>query len=313
MKTVKIGDFPVGTEERAFIIAEIGINHNGDVVLAKKLIDMAVTAGCDAVKFQKRTIDVVYSIEELQKPRAVCKTILEKAIKRCVLSKEAEKRLIDSDFESSMNGDLKYALELKLEEYIEIDDYCKSKGIMWFASCWDEESVDFIDQFNPPCYKIASPSITDDDMLRHTRSKGKPIILSTGMSDDAIIERAVEVVGRDNLILMHAVSTYPAKNEELNLLAIPTMKERYRLPVGYSGHEVGIFPVVAAAVLGACALERHITLDRAMWGSDQPASVEPQGLEKIIGYVREWEQIKGDGIKKILPSEVPIIKKLRRK
>lgn len=313
MKTVKIGDFPVGTEERAFIIAEIGINHNGDVVLAKKLIDMAVTAGCDAVKFQKRTIDVVYSIEELQKPRAVCKTILEKAIKRCVLSKEAEKRLIDSDFEASTNGDLKYALELKLEEYVEIDDYCKKKGIMWFASCWDEESVDFIDQFNPPCYKIASPSITDDDMLRHTRSKGKPIILSTGMSDDAIIERAVEVVGRDNLILMHAVSTYPAKNEELNLLAIPTMKEHYRLPVGYSGHEVGIFPVVAAAVLGACALERHITLDRSMWGSDQPASVEPQGLEKIISYVREWEQIKGDGIKKILPSEIPIIKKLRRK
>lgn len=287
MSSVKIGNRVIGESQKIFFIAEIGINHNGSLDMAINLIDTAIKAGCDAVKFQKRTIDVVYSEDELSRPR-------------------------ESPF-GKTNGDLKRGLEFGPREYREINRYCHKKGIPWFASCWDEGSVDFIEKFNPPCYKISSASITDIGLLKHTASKGRPIIMSTGMSDDPIIERAIEAVGRENLILMHSVSTYPAKDEELNLLAIPAMKNRYKLPIGYSGHEVGIFPVLAAAVLGACTLERHITLGRAMWGSDQAASVEPQGLEKIISYLREWEQIKGDGIKKILPSEALIMKKLRRK
>lgn len=288
MNPVKIGDFSVGDSFPCFIVAEIGINHNGDIELAKKLIDAAVFAGCNAVKFQKRTVNVVYTSEELDKPR-------------------------ENPF-GLTNGDLKRGLEFGQKQYEEIDKYCKSKGIIWFASCWDESSVDFIDQFNPPCYKIASASLTDGELLRYHRRKGKPIILSTGMSDLPMIRRAVEVLGEGNLIIAHCTSTYPSKPEELNLLAIKTLKNTFEtIPIGYSGHEVGLATTVAAMVLGASVVERHITLDRSMWGSDQAASVEPQGMRILVQNIREIEKAIGDGNIRIYESEIPIIKKLRRK
>ena len=284
--TVQIGNHLVGDGQPCFIVAEIGINHNGSIEIAKKLIDAAALAGCDGVKFQKRTLDVVYTPEELATPR-------------------------ENPF-GATNGDLKRGLEFGEKEYKEIDAYCKEKKILWFASCWDEGSVDFMEQFNPPCYKIGSASITDDNLLRHHRSYGRPIIISTGMSTPEEIEHAVEVLGRDNLILLHCTSTYPSKVEELNLSAMGVMKERYGVPVGYSGHEVGLAPSIGAAALGACMVERHITLDRAMWGSDQAASVEWQGFWRLVKDIRALEQAMGDGVKRVYPSEVPIIKKLRR-
>jgi len=283
---VKIGDRFVGDGEPCFVVAEIGINHNGDLDIARKLISAAMLAGCEAVKFQKRTVDVVYSKEELARPR-------------------------ESPF-GDMNGDLKRGLEFGLEEYREIDDYCKSHKIMWFASCWDESSVDFIEQFKPPCYKIASASLTDDQLLRYLRATGRPIILSTGMSTIEQIDHAVEVLGTKDLIILHCTSTYPSKPEELNLQCIQTLKERYDVPIGYSGHETGLSTSVAAAALGACLVERHITLDRAMWGSDQAASVEPHGFSRMIRDIRANEQSMGDGVKKVYESEEPIIGKLRR-
>ncbi|HEX9368364.1 MAG TPA: N-acetylneuraminate synthase family protein [Vicinamibacterales bacterium] len=285
-KTVTIGNRPVGDSQPCYVIAEIGINHNGDIDLAKRLISVAVAAGCDAVKFQKRTIDVVYSAEELAKPR-------------------------ESPF-GATNGDLKRGLELDYYDYQEIDAYCRASKIAWFASCWDEQSVDFIDRFNPPCYKVASASLTDDNLLRHTRATGKPVILSTGMSTIEQIDHAVDVLGKENLILLHACSTYPAYYEELNLRAIPLMRERYGVPVGYSGHETGIASTVAASVLGACCIERHITLDRSMWGSDHAASLEPNGISRIVRDIRLVEQSMGDGVKRVYEREQPIIKKLRR-
>jgi len=278
----------IGKGEPIFVIAEIGINHNGDINLAKQLIDVAVRAGADAVKFQKRTIDVVYTPEELAKPR-------------------------ENPF-GPTNGDLKRALEFGQKEYEEIDRYCKEKRIMWFASCWDEQSVDFIAQFNPPCYKIASACLTDDELLKYTRSKGRLIILSTGMSTMEEVDHAVEVLGRHDLVLMHTVSTYPAKNSELNLLVIKKLQERFPdVPIGYSGHERGLPPSLCAAVLGAVVIERHITLDRTMWGSDQAASVEPQGLDRLVRDVHMFEEVRGDGVKRLLDSEIPIKEKLRRK
>lgn len=286
MSTIKIGDRLVGDDQPCYVIAEIGINHNGDIDLAKKLISLAVAAGCDAVKFQKRTVDVVYTAEELAKPR-------------------------ENPF-GATNGDLKYGLEFEKEEYDEIDRFCKSVKIPWFVSCWDEGAVDFIEGYNPPVYKIASASLTDDNLLKHTRATGKPIILSTGMSTYAEIDHAVDVLGKNNLILMHTTSTYPANYNELNLKAIPTMAERYGVLIGYSGHETGIATSVAAAVLGACCVERHITMDRAMWGSDQAASLAPNGITRMVHDIRLWEESKGDGIKRVYEREIPIIKKLRR-
>lgn len=283
---VNLGGRPVGDGHPAYIIAEIGINHNGSVELAKKLVDVAVESGCDAVKFQKRTVEVVYSAEELAKPR-------------------------ENPF-GPTNGDLKRGLEFGQEEYKEIDAYCKEKGMPWTASCWDEASVDFIEQFAPPFYKIASASLTDDNLLKHHRKYGRPIILSTGMSDIKLIEHAVDVLGKDDLILLHCTSTYPSKPSELNLAGIKTLKERFGVLVGYSGHEVGLATSVAAAVLGACVVERHITLDRSMWGSDQAASVEPQGVSRMVRDIRTIEVALGDGEIKIYDSEKPIISKLRR-
>ncbi|KJR99419.1 MAG: N-acetylneuraminate synthase [Peptococcaceae bacterium BRH_c4a] len=286
-KGVKIGGKFVGEGNPIYIIAEIGINHNGSIEIAKKLIDAAVESGCDAVKFQKRTVEVVYSSEELAKPR-------------------------ENPF-GSTNGDLKRGLEFGYNEYLEIDRYCKEKGIDWFASCWDEGSVDFIEQFNPPCYKIASASITDDNLLRHHKKYGKPIIVSTGMSNIEIIKNAIEVIGTEGLIILHCTSTYPCMPEELNLKGIKTLQEMFpNVPIGYSGHEVGLATTFAAAVLGACVIERHITLDRAMWGSDQSASVEPQGVKRLVRDIRELEKAMGDGVIRIYESEEPIIKKLRR-
>jgi N-acetylneuraminate synthase len=286
MHPVKIGDRLVGPGCPAYIVAEIGINHNGDVSLAKKLIDAAFEAGCDAVKFQKRTVEVVYSPEELARPR-------------------------ESPF-GATNGDLKRGLEFGTSEYGEIDAYCRERSIPWFASCWDEASADFVARFDPPCYKIASASLTDDNLLRHHRTLGKPIILSTGMSSPEQIDHAVEVLGKENLVILHCTSTYPARLEELNLKVIPALVERYDVPVGYSGHEVGLYTSLAAVVLGACFLERHITLDRAMWGSDQAASVEPQGFNILIKHIRAVEIAQGDGAKRVYDSEIPIMKKLRR-
>jgi N-acetylneuraminate synthase len=286
MSTVKIGNKLVGEGQPCYIIAEIGINHNGDIDLTKRLISVAVAAGCDAVKFQKRTVEVVYTAEELAKPR-------------------------ENPF-GTTNGDLKYGLEFDVEDYKEIDAFCKSVKIPWFVSPWDEGSVDFMEQFDTPVYKIASASLTDDNLLKHVRKTGKPIVASTGMSTYAEIDHAVSILGKKDLVLMHTTSTYPANYDELNLKAIPTMAEKYGVPIGYSGHETGIPTSVAAAVLGACMVERHITMDRAMWGSDQSASLEPNGISRLVRDIRLVEQSMGDGIKRVYEREVPIIKKLRR-
>jgi N-acetylneuraminate synthase len=285
-KIVKIGNKLIGDGQPTFIIAEIGINHNGDLDIAKKLIDMAVSAGCDAVKFQKRTIELVYTPEELARPR-------------------------ENPF-GPTNGDLKRGLEFGEKEYKEIDSYCKERGIIWFASPWDIESVDFLENFNAPCYKVASACLTDDELLEKVRSKRKPIILSTGMSTIEQIKHAVNVLGEENLILLHCTSTYPSKPEELNLKVITWLKDNFNCPIGYSGHETGIVESVMAVVLGACTVERHITLDRTMWGSDHAASLEPRGLELVVRDIREMPATLGSGQKIVFESELPIIQKLRK-
>jgi N-acetylneuraminate synthase len=273
MAEVRIGNTLVGDGHPCYIIAEIGINHNGDIEIAKKLIDLAVVAGCSAVKFQKRTVDVVYTAEELDKSR-------------------------ESPF-GDTNRDLKYGLEFEKPEYDVIDRYCREKKIPWFASCWDEGSIDFIAQYDVPCFKIASASLTDDELLRHYRRKGRPLIISTGMSKE--------------LVILHSCSTYPADYSELNLKVIPFFRERYGVPIGYSGHETGLASSVAAFAMGACAVERHITLERAMWGSDHAASLGTSGVIRLVRDIRLVEISMGDGVKRIYEREVPVMKKLRRK
>jgi N-acetylneuraminate synthase len=284
--TVKIGDRSIGPGESCFVIAEIGINHNGDLATTRNLIQASKDAGADAVKFQKRTVEVVYTAAELANPR-------------------------DNPF-GPTNGDLKRGLEFTQEQYSEIDSICQELDILWTASCWDEGSVDFMEKFSPPFYKIASASLTDDSLLQHHRKTGRSIILSTGMSSLEEIDHAVEVLGKDDLIVLHCTSTYPSKPEELNLSAIPVLQERYGVPIGYSGHEVGLQTTVAAVTLGACVAERHITLDRSMWGSDQAASVEPPGFTRMVRDIRTIETALGDGQKRVYESEVPIRAKLRR-
>ena len=287
MKNVKIGDYNIGGQNPVFFTAEIGINHNGDIEIAKKLIDASVKAGCQAVKFQKRTVDIVYTAEELAMPR-------------------------ENPF-GDTNGELKWGLEFSEEDYREIDSYCKEKGILWFASCWDEASVDFIEKFEPSCYKIASASLTDDNLLKHHRNTNRPIIISTGLSTMAQIEHAVSLLDSTNLILLHCTSTYPTKLEEINLKAIDMFKNKYDFPIGFSGHETGLATSIAAAALGACMIERHITLDRAMWGSDQLASVEPQGFIKLVRGIRVIESSLGKSEPRVCLSGELLKRKSLRK
>ena len=286
-KYVAIGGKKIGQGEPVYIIAEIGINHNGDINLAKKLIDTAVIAGCNAVKFQKRTPDLCVPPEHRD------------------LMRETPWGII-----SYM--DYRYKVEFDKGDYEEIDRYCKEKKISWFASCWDEDSVDFIEQFSPACYKIASASLTDDSLLKYIKSKNRPIILSTGMSTIEEIEKAVSLIDQDDLLIAHSTSSYPCKPEELNFRMIHSLQKIYDCPIGYSGHEVGLPTTYAAVALGACFVERHITLDRAMWGSDQSASVEPGGLIRLVRDIRAIEVAMGDGIKRVYESEIPIKNKLRK-
>ncbi len=278
-KTIKQGCTP-------YIVGEIGINHNGDIELAKKLMQVAKECGCNAVKFQKRTVEEVYSKEELARERY-------------------------SPF-GKTNGDLKRGLEFGLEEYRIIDKHAKKLDLDWFASCWDKKSVDFIEQFNPPAYKIASACLTDDELLSYTKSKGKPIILSTGMSTMKEIEHAIEILGEENLILCQCTATYPTELSEVNLKVIKTFKDKFSCLVGYSGHEKGYIPSVLSVVYGAVFVERHITLDRTLWGSDQAASLEPEGLRRMIRDIQNISIASGDGKKIVYESEKPIIAKLRK-
>lgn len=286
MNAVRIGDRLVGPGAPVFLVAEIGINHNGSLEIARQLIAAAAHAGCHAVKFQKRTVDVVYTAAELAQPR-------------------------ETPF-GRTNGALKRHLEFGRDDYVAIAGACAAAGVMWFASCWDEASVDFMTAFDPPCYKISSPCLTDHGLLRRHQLTGKPILLSTGMSTLAQIDAAVAELDRDRLVLMHCTSTYPSQIDELNLRMIPQLASRYGVPVGYSGHEVGLSTTVAAVALGAAAIERHLTLDRAMWGSDQAASVEPDGFARLVRYVTAVERALGDGIKRVYDSEGPAMRKLRR-
>lgn len=286
-QTVQIGNRLVGEGHPVYIVAEIGINHNGDVDIAKRLIDAAKLSGCDAVKFQKRTPELCVPPEQRNIPR------------------ETPWGLI-----SYM--EYRYKVEFAYEQYAEIDRYCKQQGVTWFASCWDIPSVDFIEQFDPPCYKVASACLTDDELLLRLNATGKPILLSTGMSTMDEVRHAVTLLDRDRLIIMHSTSTYPCPVNELNLRMIQTLKREFGLPVGYSGHEVGLQTTYAAVVLGACVVERHVTLDRAMWGSDQAASVEPGGFMRLVRDIRVIEQALGDGVKRVYESEMPARAKLRR-
>lgn len=309
-----IGGVAIGKACPKFFIAELGINHNGRIELAKQLIDVAADAGAQAVKFQKRTIPVVYTEEELAKPRVVDKDVLRNAVKRGVLSDDAVRRLESSDFEDSTNGDLKWALEFTEDEYRELFDYATSRGLISLASPWDEESVDVLERLGVPCHKIASASLTDHSLLHKVRSTSKPILLSTGMSTMDEILRAVNVLGTDNLVIIHTVSTYPSKYEELNLKQISAFRDRFpNVLIGYSGHEEGTVASLAASVLGVALIERHLTLDKNMFGSDQKASMEPHEFKKLISEVRLFETAFGSAIREVLESEIPIREKLRRK
>src|SRR5215475_1173987 len=287
MRTVQLGNRLVGDAYPVYVVAEIGINHNGDISVAKKLIDCAVDAKCDAVKFQKRTPEICVPLSEREKMRQTPWGYISYM--------EYRKRV-----------------EFGINEYVEIDRYCKLKGIAWSASCWDEGSIDFMEAFSPPFYKIASALITDFPLLAKHRRTGRPLVLSTGMSTMDEIRAAVNVLGEDNLVIVHSTSAYPCPTSELNLRMIETLKNEFRAPVGYSGHEVGLPTTVAAVALGACYVERHITLDRATWGSDQAASIEPGGLERLVKYIRVVEEALGDGRKRVYDSELPIKNRLRR-
>jgi sialic acid synthase SpsE len=287
VETVRIGSRLVGLNQPVFIIAEIGINHNGEVEVAKKLIDVAKDAGCDAVKFQKRTPKICVPPEQAGVMR-------------------------ETPWGTMTYLEYKERTEFGEIQYKEIDSYCRSRGIVWFASPWDVPSARFLANFETPVMKIASACLTDDELLSEVKAIAKPVIMSTGMSTIDEIDHAVTRLDRTNLILGQATSTYPCSPDELNLRAIHTLRERYGVPVGYSGHETGLQTTVAAVALGACFIERHITLDRAMWGTDHAASVEPQGLQRLVRDIRTVELAIGDGAKRLFDSEVAVRKKLRR-
>jgi N-acetylneuraminate synthase len=287
-REIKIGNRMVGDGHRVYVIAEIGINHNGDLDIARKMIDAAVHAGADAVKFQKRTPDVATPPDQKNQMR-------------------------ETPWGYISYLEYRYKVEFDEAQYREIDHYCKEKKIDWMVSVWDESSVDFMEQFNTPAYKIPSASLTDFNLIRKARLTGKPMILSSGMSTMEQIKKGIETAGAEDLVMMHCTSTYPCEPEELNLRMVGTLRNEFpNIPIGYSGHEVGLVPTAVAVAFGACMVERHLTLDRAMWGSDQAASVEPAGFERLVKYIRVTESALGDGVKKVYESEMGSMKKLRR-
>ncbi|MET0829640.1 MAG: N-acetylneuraminate synthase family protein [Microbacterium sp.] len=286
--TVTIGSRVIGGGRPAYVIAEIGLNHNGDVDLAKQLIDVAADAGADAVKFQKRTPEISTPAHMRDTPR-------------------------ETPWGTMTYLEYRYRVEFTRDQYIEVADYALLRGLEWFASPWDVPSVQFLEDLNVVAYKIASACLTDSPLLMAVRDTGKPVILSTGMSTIEQIDAAIDVLGTDRLVLMHATSTYPMEPDEANLRMIPALRDRYPgVPVGYSGHERGLQISVAAAALGAVAIERHITLDRTMWGSDHAASLEPTGLQHLVRDLRIVEQALGDGVKRVFPGERAPMAKLRR-
>jgi N-acetylneuraminate synthase len=287
-REVKLGGRMVGDGRPTYVIAEIGINHNGDLEVAKRIIDEAVHAGADAVKLQKR------SPAHSTPP-------------------EQQKQMRETPWGYITYLEYRQMVEFNQQQYRELDAYCKEKGIDWLVSVWDEPSVDFMQEFATPAYKVPSASLTDAGLLKYVRKTGKPVILSTGMSTMDQIRGAVSALGSDNLVLMHCTSTYPCEPSELNLRMVQTLRDEFpSTPIGYSGHEVGLVPSAIAVALGACMVERHLTLDRAMWGSDQAASVEPGGFERLVKYIRVTEESLGDGVKKVYESEKPSMRKLRR-
>ncbi|HEX5837847.1 MAG TPA: N-acetylneuraminate synthase family protein [Anaerolineales bacterium] len=287
-REVKIGNHWVGDGHPAYVIAEIGINHNGDLDIAKQMIDAAVHARADAVKFQKRTPEVATPLEQQNQMR-------------------------ETPWGYISYLDYRYKVEFNEDQYCEIDRYCREKGIAWMVSVWDEPSVDFMEKFDTPAYKIPSASLTDSKLIRRARATGRPLILSSGMSTMEQIRKGVDVSGEKDLVLLHCTSTYPCEPEELNLKMVETLRNEFpNIPIGYSGHEVGLIPSAVAVAFGACMVERHLTLDRAMWGSDQAASVEPGGFERLVKYIRVTEASLGDGVKKVYPSEQNSMKRLRR-
>ena len=284
---VQIGANTIGDDAPVYVIAEIGLNHNGDIEIAKRLIEVAALAGVQAVKFQKRTPDISTPEHMKQVPR-------------------------ETPWGLMTYLEYRYRVEFGEEEYRAIAKHAAERGLDWFASPWDEPAVDFLESVDVPAHKVASASVTDLGLLRRLAATGKPIILSTGMSTIEQIDRAVETLGTANLVLLHATSTYPLPAEEANLRMIGTLKERYGVPVGYSGHEPGLQISIAAVAMGAVAVERHITLDRAMWGSDHAASLEPHGLTSLVRDIRIIGRATGDGVKRVFPGELAPLSKLRR-
>ena len=288
MSELSIQGRPVGPDHPAYIIAEIGLNHNGSLELAKRLIDVAAEAGCDAVKFQKRT-------PELCVPESM------KAVQR------------ETPWGVMSYLEYRHRVELDQEGYAAIDAHCRQAGITWFASPWDEPSVDFLEAFTPACYKVASACLTDQGLLARIAATGRPVLLSTGMSTMEEIQRAVAQLAGAPLGIAHCTSAYPCPPDELNLRMIGTLRATFPgRPIGYSGHETGLQTTLAAVCLGATFIERHITLDRSMWGSDQAASVEPGGLTRLVRDIRVIESALGDGVKRIYERELPLKAKLRR-
>jgi N-acetylneuraminate synthase len=285
---VRVGGRWVGEGEPVFVIAEIGINHNGSLETARRLVDGACLAGADAVKFQKRTPELCVPRDQWDRER-------------------------DTPWGRLTYIDYRRRMEFGEKEFEAIDRHCRERGLLWFASCWDEAAVDFMERFEPPCYKVASACLTDHDLLRRMRATGRPLMLSTGMSTIEEIEDAVAAAGREELLIAHATSTYPCPVGELNLRMIQSLRRRFpECPIGYSGHETGLCTTWAAVTLGATFVERHVTLDRAMWGSDQAASVEVGGLMRLVSNIRDVEKALGDGTKRVYAGELPQLEKLRR-
>lgn len=284
---VHIGTHRIGAGCPTYVISEIGLNHNGEVDLALRLIDVAVEAGCQAVKFQKRT-------PEISTPEHMKSMVRE------------------TPWGTMTYLDYRRRVEFGEAEYRHIAAYCQARGIDWFASPWDEPSVDFLDSMEVVAFKVASASVTDLPLLARIAATGRPVILSTGMSTLPQIDAAVEALGTEQLVILHATSTYPLPPDEANLRALDTLRQRYGLPTGYSGHEPGLQISIAAVALGASVVERHITLDRTMWGSDHAASLEPAGIRNLVRDIRVVEQALGDGVKRVFPGELAPLRKLRR-